>query len=113
MPENYRDDHKAVLDALLLDMPGVTGGKAFGYPAYKIGGKVFCFVGGDGISIKLPKGHVDALISEGGAFGPFEPVEGTVWKSWVSIDRDTSEDYRGDIDLLEESVSFVAGYPAE
>jgi len=109
MPEHYRDDHKAVLDALLLDMPGVKGGKSFGYPAYKVGGKVFCFVGGDGIGVKLPEAQVNDLIAQGAPFHPFEPVEGTVWKSWVSIDRDASEDYQQDLPLLEAAVTFVVG----
>lgn len=103
----YREDHKAVLDALLLEMPGVKAGQAFGYPAYKINKKVFCFVGGEGIACKLPAVRVTALITQGAPYTPFEPVEGTVWREWVSIDREQSEDYRDDMALLEESVVFV------
>ena len=109
MADNYRDDHKTVMDGLLLGMPGVKGGRAFGYPAYKIGGKVFCFVGGEGISVKLPLERVGELIASGPPFSPFEPVEGTVWKSWVSIDRADSDAYRADMAILEEAVGFVAG----
>ena len=108
MDVRFREDHKAVLDALLLDMPGVKDGKSFGHPAYKIGRKVFCFVGGEGIGIKLPADRVTALINQDEAFSVFEPVEGTVWKEWVSIDRVNSDDYRNDIALLEESLQFVA-----
>ena len=36
---NYDLDKKAIMDELLLGMPGVKGSKAFGYPAYKVNGK--------------------------------------------------------------------------
>jgi predicted DNA-binding protein (MmcQ/YjbR family) len=108
MDINYRDDHKQVLDELLLPMPGVQGGKAFGYPAYKVNGKVFAFVGGGGIALKLPPERVAALLAEQGAYQPFEPAAGRVWKQWISIDRDRSPDYRTDLPLMEESHGFVA-----
>jgi hypothetical protein len=52
---NYREDIQAALDRFLIGIPGVKGGKAFGYPAYKVNGKIFCFVGGTGVSIKLER----------------------------------------------------------
>ena len=107
--DNYRDDHKATMDALLLEMPGVKGGKAFGYPAYKVNGKVFCFVGGEGIGIKLSKERVAELVAQGAPYRPFEPVAGTVWKAWLSIDRADSDAYREDLPLLEEAMQTVAG----
>lgn len=106
---DYRETHKQVLDDLLLDIPGVIVGKAFGYPAYKIKGKVFAFVGGDGIGIKLPVAQVQTLIESHPACTPFQPAEGITWKAWVSITYTNSDDYRNDIALLEESVAFVAG----
>lgn len=108
MDTNHNPQIKAMLDDLLLDMPGVTGGKAFGYPAYKINGKVFAFVGGDGIAIKLPPAQVKGLIEGGEPFHPFEPVAGTVWKSWVSIDHVDPDAYRGHVDLLEAAVAFTS-----
>jgi hypothetical protein len=103
----HNPDHKAMLDDLLLGIPGVTGGQAFGYPAYKVRGKVFAFVGGAGIALKLPKARVDELVALGGPFRPFYPAEGYLWKSWVSIDREHSDKYRGDIALMEEAAQYV------
>lgn len=106
--DDYREEVKTVLDALVLEMPGVVGGKAFGYPAYKVNRKMFAFVGGDGIAIKLSLERVGELVkSDDAAFKPFQPVEGTVWKQWLSIDRADPDEYRQDVALLEEAVQFV------
>jgi hypothetical protein len=106
---NYDLDKKAIMDGLLLGMPGVKGSKAFGYPAYKVNGKVFAFVGSHGIAIKLPLARVQDLIATNEGMKPFEVGEGVVWREWVSIDRPQSDDYAQDIDLFEESMLFVAG----
>jgi hypothetical protein len=105
--DDYRPDVKAEMDKLLLGMPGVTGGKMFGYPAYKINGKVFAFVGGAGISIKLPAKRVGALIEEHEVMGPFEPASGRVWKEWVSIDHANVADYAQHESLFTESIAFA------
>jgi hypothetical protein len=105
---NYRDDHKTVMDALLLEMPGVKGGKAFGYPAYKINGKIFAFVGGSGIAIKLPADRVREVVGSIPHAKPFEVAEGIIWKEWVSLDHELSDGFRDDVDLLEESAQYVA-----
>lgn len=109
MDAKYRDDVKAKMDELVLGMPGVKGGKAFGYPAYKVAGKVFAFVGERGISLKLPESRVQELVAEGNGFRPFEVADGIVWKAWVFIERADAAGYDGEIGLIEESVGFVAG----
>ncbi|MEO8606867.1 MAG: MmcQ/YjbR family DNA-binding protein [Chloroflexota bacterium] len=100
--------HKAVLDSLLLGMPGVKDSKAFGYPAYKVNGRVFAFVG-TGVSLKLPATRVQELLAAHPDMKPFEVADGVVWREWVSIQRPNSEDYAQDVDLFEESSQFVAG----
>jgi hypothetical protein len=106
---NYREDVRAALDDLVLDIPGVKGGKAFSYPAYKVNGKVFAFVGGGGIALKLPIERVRRLIGSEPAYRPFEVTDGIIWKSWLSIDRADVEDYRAELPLIEEAIAFVAG----
>jgi hypothetical protein len=105
---NHSPEVKAVIDELALAMPGVKGGKAFGYPAYKINGKVFTFVGGSGIAIKLPKARVQALIDQRRG-QPFEVVDGVIWQEWLSITHADAQNYHADLELLEESMAFVAG----
>jgi hypothetical protein len=110
MASKYRTDHKEVLDELLLVMPGVTGGKAFGYPAYKFGKKIFCFVGSSGVTIKLPEVRVAELIAENpGEMHIFSPADGYLWKGWLLIDRDDSEDFHQDRGLFDEAVAYVSG----
>jgi hypothetical protein len=104
---NFDADHKAFLDSLLIGMPGVKASKAFGYPAYKVNGKIFAFVGGSGVVVKLPRPRVLGLIGTQPEMQPFEVADGVVWKEWLSIQRTTSEDYAQDLGLFEESVEFV------
>jgi len=106
---NYNSAHKRVMDSLLVGMPGVKAGKAFGYPAYKVNGKMFAFVGRNAVSIKLPTARVAELLATHAEMKPFGPAAGIIWKEWVSIFRDNSEDYAQDINLFEESAQFVAG----
>jgi hypothetical protein len=109
MADNYRDDHKAMFDSLVDGMPGVKGGKAFGYPAYKVNGKVFAFVGGEGIILKLGQRRVDELVASRPPCQVFEVTEGVYWKDWLSINRADSAAFEDDRDLIEEAVFFVAG----
>jgi hypothetical protein len=103
----YDELRKAKMDEILLVMPGVKASKAFGYPAYKVNGKIFAFVGSRGFAIKLPTGRVESLL-DGKTFKPFEVGDGTVWKQWLSIQHEHPDDYENDIALFEESVGFVA-----
>jgi hypothetical protein len=99
---------KDTFESLVKGMPGVKAGKAFGYPAYKVNGKVFAFVG-TGISIKLPAARVQELIASNPQMKVFEVADRVVWREWVSIQRPKPDDYAQDMDLFEESVLFVAG----
>ena len=108
--ERYDLDYKARIDELLLVMPGVKGGKAFGCPAYKVNNKVFAFVRRKEIGIKLPAARVASLIAAyPDVMGTFEPGRGIVWKEWLTIRRDDVQDYEQDVSLLEEAVEFVLG----
>lgn len=101
--ERYRDDVKDVLDRMLPGMPGVTAGKAFGYPAYKRDGKIFAFVCGDGLALKLTPERVQALSDARADVTAFQPTEGVTWAAWALIDRPAAADYEQERDLLEES----------
>lgn len=103
----YKEENKTVVDALVLDIPGVKGGKAFGYPAYKVKGKVFAFVGEVGIALKLPEDRVAELVNDQAEIRPFEVTDGVIWKQWVYIERKNAEDYRQDVSLMEEAIAFV------
>jgi hypothetical protein len=106
--DDFRADHKAKLDELVLPMPGVKGSKAFGYPAYKVNGKIFAFVGGDGAAIKLPASRVQNLIGTHPDYKVFEVTTGVFWKEWLAIDHSESADFEDDVHLFEEALVYVA-----
>jgi hypothetical protein len=106
---NFRPEVKEMLDNLLLHISGVQGGKSFGFPAYRVGGKVFAFVGGQGVGIKLTEVRVRELLAQGGTMHPFEPAEGIVWKEWVTIILPDVASFQEHAPLLDESIQFVAG----
>lgn len=100
--------HKDALDKLLLELPGVTAGKMFGQPAYKADGKVFAFVTGSGVVVKLPAERVEGLIAkQKDTMHSYTAANGIVWKTWVSIDRADSKEYKKDLPLLKESIEFA------
>jgi hypothetical protein len=51
----YNQRIKKILDSFLLEFPGVTSGKMFGYPAYYAGKKLFACVYENGVGIKVPE----------------------------------------------------------
>lgn len=108
MQSGYREDVKAVLDAMTTHMPGVVPGQAFGYPAYKVNGRVFAFVGGKGIALKLGVARAAQVIQTHSQAGPFFPVEDRVWRAWVSLDHDDASAYQADEALILEALAFVA-----
>jgi hypothetical protein len=108
MPK-HNPEIKAAVDKILLHIPGVQGSKAFGYPAYKINGKVFAFVGSKGVSAKLPQARVRELVEAGGSLRPFEVAGGVVWKEWVFLELENTERLRNYSALFDEAIQYVAG----
>ena len=108
----FNEEHKRVLDAMLLTIADVRPGKMFGYPGYYVDRKLFACVMGDAVAIKLPEATVRALIAgDGDEIEQFRPMGGRTMKEWVQIRRKDSERYRGDAQILCDSVAFVAAAP--
>lgn len=107
---DYRPEIRDFLDDMLINaFPGVTSSKAFGYPAYKIGGRIFAFVGGQGIALKLGAVAVRRLVQPGTPYSQFTLENGTVWKDWLSIDHDDPTAYEDDLQLFADSIARVRG----
>lgn len=103
----YTPDHKEVLDRILLDIPGVTAGKMFGFPAYFIGKKLFACVYGVGVGVKLATELAEELLTRHDVI-PFQPYGKPRMKNWVQINRSHSEDYADDASVFRTSVDYVS-----
>jgi hypothetical protein len=102
----YKVEHKAVLDDLLLTLPGVSAGVVFGLPCYKVSTGVFATLYDDGVGIKLPAARVRELL-EKPDFVPFQPFGRNRGKEFVQLNHDNPEDYPHDLALFEESMQYV------
>jgi len=102
----FNPHHKAVLDALLQQLPGVTSGKMFGYPAYYVHGKLFACVYSDGVGVKVPEETANSLLTNAHVV-PFQPMGKPKMREWVQINRLDSSDYRLDEDIFLCAVRFV------
>jgi hypothetical protein len=106
--QNYNPDEKAVYEPILLSLPGVKAGKAFGHPAYKVNGKVFAFAVLRGLTIKLPEDRVNELMADHPDFRYFSPDGNLTWKSWLLIQVSSPDEFADYEPLYMESVQFVA-----
>jgi hypothetical protein len=107
-PNNkYRAELVPILDSMLLRIPFVKRGSAFGYPSYTANDKTFVFVGWGGIAIKLNNKRVESLLKEDSNMRPFYPAGGLLWKGWIELDLQNAEDYRNYAVLLEESALAI------
>jgi hypothetical protein len=105
----YRTDLKTIIDDL-MDRPGIKAGKSWGYPSYKApNGKIFAFVGGRGLMLKLPVKRVQALIAERDDFEQFSTHDDGrgVWKEWVTINHPDADSYPQYQEFIDESMEYV------
>lgn len=99
--------HKAVLDALLLKLPGVSEGEMTGLPAYFVAQKMFACICNGGVGIRLSTAEAANLQFSMGNVVPFEPKGRPSSREWIQINRENSEDYAKDIDIFKSSIEFV------
>jgi len=100
------EQHRAILDDILLRVPGVYARKTFGSPAYYVEGKMFACVFGDSIALKLPEATIVEVLKREDA-GPFQPGGKMMMRGWVRIHRSDSSHYREDEALLLQALEFV------
>ena len=99
-------DLATVLASMLEDSPQVQVGTHLRHPNFLVGNKVFAFLQGDGVALKLPREKIQALVT---AKQAVPLVMGKrVMKEWAVIRHDHPEDYTQDAALLKEAMRFVA-----
>ena len=99
--------HKAVLDAMLLKLPGVEGGEMGGLPAYFVKQKMFACIYRGAVGLRLPAAAAANLQFSMEGVGPFSPGGQTSTREWVQISHPASADYARDLEIFKSSIDFV------
>jgi hypothetical protein len=99
--------HKAVLDAMLLKIPGVEGGEMGGLPAYFVKQKMFACIYRGAVGLRLSATAAANLQFSVDGVGPFAPNGQSSTREWVQITRAQSSDYEKDIEIFKSSIEFV------
>ena len=103
-PESRR---KAQLDALLLELPGVSTRKINGLDAYFVSDRMFACISGSGVGLRLPAATATELQFSRDNVVPFQPGGMASSREWIQIDRAEAADYEKDLDLFQASLAFV------
>ncbi|MDA8128432.1 MAG: hypothetical protein M0Z73_07015 [Betaproteobacteria bacterium] len=107
--DTSESSRKALIDALLLKLPGVSARKISGLDAYFVNDKMFACISGSGVGLRLPAATATELQFSRGDVVPFQPGGVASTREWVQIDRAEAAEYEKDIDLFQASLEFVKG----
>ena len=103
-PESVR---KAQIDALLLNLPGVSARKINGLDAYFVSDRMFACISGRGIGLRLSAAAATELQFSRDNVVPFQPGGMASSREWIQIDRAEAADYEKDLELFRASLEFV------
>jgi len=98
---------KALIDALLLKLPGVSARKINGLDAYFVSDRMFACISGRGIGLRLPAAVATELHFSRDNVVPFQPGGIASSREWIQIDREDAADYEKDLALFQDSIAFV------
>lgn len=108
MPPNPLDlSHKAILDSLLLKIPGVTAGDIVGLLAYFINEKMFACIWNGGVGIRISPSEAENLQSSTGNVAPFQPKGINRTSEWILIKHENSQDYKKDLEIFKSSIEYA------
>lgn len=108
-PPAQKNGRKALIDALLLQLPGVSARKISDLDAYFVSDKMFACISGDGVGLRLPVATATELQFSRSDVVAFQPRGMTSTREWIQIDRADAADYEKDLDLFRASLEFVKG----
>ena len=91
------NSHRAVLDAMLLKIPGVEGTDLSGLRAYFIKQKMFACISGEGVGIRLPVATATEMTFSRQDVAAFQPKGVPATREWIQINHDDSADYEKDL----------------
>ena len=98
---------KAVLDSLLLQIPGVEAGEMSGLMAYFINKRMFACICNGGVGIRLAASAAANLQFSNQNVFPFQPKGIPATREWVQLNHEDPASYEKDRDIFLASVEFV------
>lgn len=98
---------KAVIDGLLLALPGVVAKKIIDLDAYFVNDRMFACLSGAGIGLRLPVALATELQFSRDGVSAFTPGGVASTREWVQLSRQDPEHYAQDLDLFKTSLEFV------
>jgi hypothetical protein len=105
--DKTKDPRKSRIDALLLQLPGVSARKINSLDAYFVADKMFACISGNGIGLRLPVATATELQFSRENVVPFQPGGMASTREWIQIDRAEAADYEKDLELFQASLEFV------
>ena len=102
-------DRKALIDAVLLKLPGVVAKKLNKMDAYFVNDRMFACIHGEGVGLRLPASVVTELQFSRDNVEPFQPggLSAGATREWVQINRANAADYEKDLELFRTSLEFA------
>ena len=110
-PESPESSRKALIDALLLKLPGVVGKKLNNMDAYFVGDRRFACISGNAVGLRVPVATATELQFSRANVVPFQPGGVSISREWVQIVRDDPAEYEKDLPLFQTSLDFVKTAP--
>jgi hypothetical protein len=104
-----KSSRKEQIDALLLNLPGVSARKINGLDAYFVSDKMFACISGNGVGLRLPVATATELQFSRDDIVPFQPRGMASSREWIQIDRAEAAEYEKDLQLFQTSLEFVKG----
>ena len=102
-----KSNRKAQIDALLLQLPGVSARKINGLDAYFVADKMFACISGKGVGIRLDVPTATELQFSRENVSSFSPGGMASTREWVQIDREDATEYVKDMEIFQASLDFV------
>ena len=98
---------ETAMNSIMGEISGVEFGRMFGYPGYKVNGKLAVGLHQQGVVAKVGRDRAQALIGQDG-LRPFEPQPGRVWRDWVLVSETSPGNYQKHKALFEEATRYIA-----
>jgi hypothetical protein len=102
MATKYSQDDEAAVGKIMSKYSSAEAAKMFGFPAYKVNGKMAVRLHEEGVLVKVGRDKAESLISAGTA-KKFEPLPDRPWRDWVLL----TSNIEGHADLFKQAVDVV------